>query len=228
MRPTLVFDVIETLVDLRALDEVFVQGFGDVAARAEWFDRLLHLAFTSTIAGRFVPFDELAAAALRRIEARRGTHLDDMTRRRILSGLEGLPPHQDAVAALQRLQETGFLMHALSNGTQHGTEALLRKAGIDRYFVSVQSAELSEAYKPKAQVYRNALSSIDVAPGDVIYVTAHDWDAEGAHAFGMHVAFVSRGGDVLDPEARAPAIVADDLGGVAERLIFFPLTSMAR
>jgi 2-haloacid dehalogenase len=228
MRPVLVFDVIETLVDLRALDEAFVDGFGNAGARAEWFDRLLHLTFTATITQRFAPFDELAAQALRIVEARRETRVSDMTRRRILCGLEELPPHPDVTPALERLADAGFLMHALSNGTQEATVTLLRNARLHRYFVSVQSAELSEAYKPKAQVYRNALARIDASPTGVFYVTAHDWDLAGALAFGMHGAFVARDGAVLDPAAHRPGIVAADVGGVAEALIFFPVTSASR
>lgn len=226
MRPILVFGVLGTLLDLGALDAPFARGFGEPAVRREWFDLVLRLAFTAVIAGEFRPFDVLAAAALRMLEARRGTKLDDMTRRRILEGLASLPAYPDAAPALERLQQAGFEMHALSNGTQRATEEALVAAGVSRFFTGVQSAEQSEEYKPKTQVYRNALTRIDVAPRDAVLVSAHAWDVAGARGLGMRAAFVARPGEVLDPGQEPPQIVAADLGGVADRLIFFPLTSL--
>jgi 2-haloacid dehalogenase len=227
MRPTLVFDVLETLVDLAGLDEAFARGFGDARVRRDWFDGVLHRIFTVTITGEYVPFDELAAASLRVLEAERRVQLDDMTRRRILEGLQHLPPHPDAEPALARLQHAGFEMHALSNGMQRATEAVLRNAGLHPYFVGVQSAELSETYKPKANVYRNALAHIDVSPHDTLYVAAHEWDVVGARTFGMPAAFIARGGRVLDPARPHAIAVVPDLAALAEKLIFFPLTTLA-
>jgi 2-haloacid dehalogenase len=226
MRPALVFDVLETLVDLRGLEPSFARGFGEGGVRAEWFDALLHLVFTATITAAYEPFDALAAAALRIVERAHATTLDDMTRRSILEGLGTLPAHPDAVPALERLQDAGFLLHALSNETQKATDAVLRAAGLHRFFITVQSAEFSESYKPKAQVYRNALAHIDVSPRESVYVSAHPWDVAGARSFGMPSAFVARGA-VLDPEAEQPAIVAAELGAVADKLIYFPLTTLA-
>ena len=48
----IVFDVNETLLDLAALDPYFERAFGDVAARKEWFARMLRTAFVSVITDR--------------------------------------------------------------------------------------------------------------------------------------------------------------------------------
>jgi 2-haloacid dehalogenase len=45
----LVFDVIETLLDLRALDSIFEDVFGDGGVRQQWFSQMLHSAFVSTV-----------------------------------------------------------------------------------------------------------------------------------------------------------------------------------
>ncbi len=44
-----VFDVIETMLDLQALDPLFQRIFGDVAARQEWFQQLLQSALVATV-----------------------------------------------------------------------------------------------------------------------------------------------------------------------------------
>ena len=49
MSTAIVFDVNETLLDLRALDPVFERAFGDSSARREWFGQMLQSAFVATI-----------------------------------------------------------------------------------------------------------------------------------------------------------------------------------
>lgn len=44
MNTTVIFDVNETLLDLRALDPHFERFFGDVSVRKVWFGRVLQIA----------------------------------------------------------------------------------------------------------------------------------------------------------------------------------------
>jgi 2-haloacid dehalogenase len=44
-----VFDVNETLLDLRALDAQFARVFGDAGVRQAWFTQMLQNAFVATI-----------------------------------------------------------------------------------------------------------------------------------------------------------------------------------
>jgi len=59
-----VFDVNETLLDLRALDAQFVRVFGDAGVRQAWFTQMLQNAFVATITGPYRDFGQLGAAAL--------------------------------------------------------------------------------------------------------------------------------------------------------------------
>lgn len=65
-----VFDVNETLLDLRALDPMFEQAFGDPGVRHEWFQQVIHLAMVVTITGSYVPFAQIGDAALTMTAAR--------------------------------------------------------------------------------------------------------------------------------------------------------------
>lgn len=47
----LAFDVNETLLDLRALDDVFERVFGDRAPRSAWFQQMLQLSFVGGLTG---------------------------------------------------------------------------------------------------------------------------------------------------------------------------------
>ena len=50
------FDVNETLLDLRALDEPFEVLLGSAALRPLWFTLMLQLAFTGGLTGQYVDF----------------------------------------------------------------------------------------------------------------------------------------------------------------------------
>jgi 2-haloacid dehalogenase len=226
MRPTLIFDVTGTLLDPGGLDEYFVRGFGDAEARRAWERVLLELALTVTVTDRHRRFDELAFAALRSVEIERGVELDDRTRGAILVGMRALPPFPEVGEALTRLRDADVALHALSNETLAIAEEQLVRAGLFELFTSVQAAGESEMYKPKVQVYRTALTFIGARLEHAMLVSAHGWDVAGALAFGMRAAFVARPGCLLDPQGPQPHLIAPDLTTVAERLLFFPVTTL--
>ena len=49
MQKIIVFDVNETLLDLRGLDSIFEQIFGDAALRPMWFSQMLQVAFVGSV-----------------------------------------------------------------------------------------------------------------------------------------------------------------------------------
>lgn len=75
MNRAVIFDVNETMLDLGALDPLFVRWFGDPIARKEWFAQTLHFAMTLAATREFRSFGEVGAAALAEIAHRRGTSL---------------------------------------------------------------------------------------------------------------------------------------------------------
>ena len=56
MARVILFDVNETLLDLRALDPPFERAFGRASVRHEWFGQLLQSAFVSTITDSYADF----------------------------------------------------------------------------------------------------------------------------------------------------------------------------
>jgi 2-haloacid dehalogenase len=64
MDRVIVFDVNETLLDVGALDPLFVRLFGDAAVRREWFGQMLQSAFVSTITETYRDFSTIGLGAL--------------------------------------------------------------------------------------------------------------------------------------------------------------------
>jgi 2-haloacid dehalogenase len=75
MNRAVIFDVNETMLDLGALDPLFVRWFGDPIAWNEWFAQTLHFAMTLAATREFRSFGEVGAAALAEIAHRRGISL---------------------------------------------------------------------------------------------------------------------------------------------------------
>src|SRR5438552_1824716 len=64
------FDLLETLLDVSALDDAFREHFGGSQLRQEWFTEVQNLVFAITAANRYESFSDISAAALKVIEER--------------------------------------------------------------------------------------------------------------------------------------------------------------
>src|ERR671935_2962824 len=87
------FDVNETLLDLRPLDPVFEELFGDASLRAQWFAQMLQVAFVGAITDRYVNFTSSQRAALDMLAQRHGVTLSPDAADRVLATMHALPPY---------------------------------------------------------------------------------------------------------------------------------------
>lgn len=218
MNATIVFDVNETLLDLASLDEHFEAVFGEPEVRGQWFSMLLRAGFVTTVLGRYHDFSSLGAAALEMVAEARKVRLTDDNSNRILAAMRHLAPHPDVSAALERLRAAGFRLAALTNSPPDAANEQLANAGLAGFFEAILSADAAKALKPAAAVYHSAAEALDVAPGAIWMVAAHDWDVAGALCAGCRAGFVARGKPypALYP---VPDITADDMAGMAEALL---------
>ncbi len=219
MYSAIVFDVNETLLDLKALDPAFKSNFGSGNSRKEWFNEVLKLAFVSTIVGNYSDFGIIGHAALKVLEERYGQPCTDGQRKNILSLMRKLPPHADVPEGLERLKKEGFRLVALTNSTAPTAEAQLTHAGIRDFFQFVFSADTVKRLKPAAEPYQMVANSLRVAPNCLLMVAAHSWDIAGAIGAGLSGAFVARPRQILDALAPKPTFVAPNLVDLARQII---------
>lgn len=219
MKKLIVFDVNETLLDLRALDPHFKRIFGDASVRAAWFAQVLHASLAATITGHYHDFGKIAGAALEMVAARNNRALAAEDKTAILGALRSLPAHADVTAALERLRAAGFRLFTLTNSPPHVVEAQLQNAGLGEYFERALSVDKVKQFKPAAAVYRMAASELQADVGQIRLVACHDWDVAGALSAGCAAAFVARPGMVLNPLMPAPDISGRDLVEVAEKIV---------
>lgn len=219
MNRVMVFDVNETLLDVGALDPLFVHMFGDAAARREWFGQMLQSAFVSTITGTYRDFGTLAMSALVMVAQRRDVELSDEDRTALRDGMRQLPPHPEVGEAFERLRASGVRLATLTNSTLEAGEAQLANANLREFLEQTLSADSVRRLKPAPEPYRMAAERMGVAVEEIRLVAAHAWDIAGALNAGCAAAFVARPGQVLDPSGAQPDIIEPDLHGVADRIL---------
>jgi 2-haloacid dehalogenase len=77
MKKLIVFDVNETLLDLKALDPHFERVFNNASVRASWFATVLRNSLVSTVTGLYDDFGVIAGASLDMTAQQAGVVLSD-------------------------------------------------------------------------------------------------------------------------------------------------------
>ncbi len=219
MRPEmLVFDVNETLLDLRALRSGFVEVFGSAEPMGEWFARMLHGSLVANHVGNYRPFGLIGAEALMVLALKRGIDVAPERVAEIVEGMRRLPPHPDVPDALERLRSAGFRLVTLTNGSTEAVADQLRNAGIDGFFERSFSVDAVSRFKPAPEPYLHACALTGVEVDRAMMVAAHDWDIVGARSVGMGGCFLARPGVVWGLPDEPPDLVASDLSGAVQQL----------
>jgi 2-haloacid dehalogenase len=94
----------------------------------------------------------------------------------------------------------------LSNGSTGMLNALVANSGLDRVLDATISVDSQKIFKPAPEAYRLIESTLHVPPAEVLFVSSNPWDACGAKAFGLKVAWIER----VTPEAMALACLESD------------------
>lgn len=216
---TIVFDVNETLLDLRAMQPGFTSVFGSADLVGPWFGQLLRHSLVATITDAYRPFDVLAVDALLLVAAKADREISPDAAGDLVEQMRHLPPHPDVRPALEHLRRHGFPLATLTNSPPPVLADQLRNAGIDGLFSNALSVDPVRRFKPHPATYRSAAERLGVPIDQIRLVAAHDWDVTGAIRAGALAAFVSRPGMALSDASETPDIIGPDLAAVAEAII---------
>jgi HAD superfamily hydrolase (TIGR01493 family) len=121
-------------------------------------------------AGDYVPFQQVAAEALRAVS---GYRLAEQNVELVMAGFAELPAHPDAEPALRTLAEAGLRLCCLTNGSADATAAFLARSGLERYIERVISAAEAGTWKPPARVYHHAAAVLGLPPAQIALIAVH-------------------------------------------------------
>lgn len=218
-RDTILFDINETILNLRPLRPKFKTAFGDEAVTATWFSMLLHTSTVCALTGVKTDFATLAGAMLDAIAARLGVSLPHVARDEILGGFASLPAHADVKPALTRLRSAGYRTVAFTNSSLNLVTNQIDNAGLTKYYDDIVSVEKTGSFKPDARVYRFAAEHLGRPIGELRLLATHDWDTHGALTAGMLAAYIDRSGAPYHPLFRRPDVHATTMDDVVQQII---------
>ncbi|KYH25081.1 phosphoglycolate phosphatase [Halalkalicoccus paucihalophilus] len=220
----LAFDLWDTLLDR---ESTLVPALGDLLdAHGSEYDpdillrRYLAMHFRdsmidSLIPGPHTPFKEISRRALAYRLEQLGLDVPDEAVRAVIRQWKELRPYPDVDDALARLGED-YRLVGLSNGDPDMLEAVRPNFGTE--LDGVISVAEAGAYKPHRASYDLCCERFDVAPHEVVFVTAHTFDLVGAKAVGMRGAFLNRHENPYGGWIHRPDLVVEDTAALAEVL----------
>ncbi|MGK7297367.1 MAG: haloacid dehalogenase type II [Candidatus Wenzhouxiangella sp. M2_3B_020] len=195
-----VFDVLETLLDLDPLAQRFEKVGQPAAIAWPWFLRFQRDAMALTLAGDEAPFEPVARQAMR-TESQQAMSEADIDH--VLAGFGEMPTFDDVPPALKALSEAGVTVACLTVGSPDNTRRFLEGAGLDQYVDHVVTAKGAGVWKPHPKIYRFTAGKLDVALERMALVAVHAWDCHGAKKAGAMAGWCARlegePGDVFLP-----------------------------
>ena len=211
-----VFDVLETLLNLDPLAARLEEVGQPAALLGPWFMRFQRDAMALTLAGDAAPFQPVARQALR-TETRHTLSEADIDH--VLGGFATLPAFDDAVPALRTLSQAHITVGCLTVGTPANTRRFLEGAGLSEFVDHVITAQAAGVWKPHPEIYRFAAERIDTPIERMALVAVHAWDCHGAKRAGALAGWCARlehePGDVFLPAD----VTGETLVEVADKLL---------
>ena len=110
----------------------------------------------------------------------------------LLAAYTSLPAFPDTLPGLIGLRDAGHHLLAFSNGPEASVRAILDRAGVLPLLDGVVSVDDLRTFKPNPAVYSYLVERGGRSPEQTWLVTANAWDAIGAKAAGLRVAWLRR------------------------------------
>lgn len=202
-----VFDAYGTLYDIQsvaAVTERAFPGYGEIITQI-WRIKQLEYTWLRSLMRRYEDFSVVTRESLAYTLRCLGLKYDEQVFAGIMDKYLHLDLYPDALAALRAMKDRKLAI--LSNGSPAMLNALVKNSGLDRVLDATISIDANRIFKPGPDAYALIESTLHIPPADVLFISSNPWDACGAKAFGLNVAWIER----VTPEAMAQACAKSDL-----------------
>jgi len=207
MIKAVVFDAYGTLYDVQSVADVTEEafpGYGEMITQI-WRIKQLEYSWLRSLMQRYRDFSVITRESLAYTLRILGLQYDNAIFERIMEKYLHLDLYPDALAALTAMKDRKLAI--LSNGSSGMLNALVANSGLDRLLDATISVDAKKIFKPSPEAYALIETNLGVKPADVLFVSSNPWDACGAKAFGLNVAWIER----VTPEAMALSCVESEL-----------------
>ncbi|NOJ42435.1 haloacid dehalogenase type II [Bradyrhizobium australiense] len=203
---TVVFDAYGTLYDVQSVADVTEDafpGYGGIITQV-WRIKQLEYTWLRSLMGRYQDFSVATRDSLIYTLRSLGLQYDDDAFARIIEKYLHLDLYPDALTALSAMKDRKLAI--LSNGSPGMLNALVKNSGLDRVLDATISVDAKKIFKPSPKAYALIEEVLNVPPAEVLFISSNPWDACGAKAFGLNVAWIER----VTPEAMALACLESE------------------
>jgi 2-haloacid dehalogenase len=203
----IVFDAYGTLYDIQSVASITdgaFPGYGELITQI-WRIKQLEYTWLRSLMRRYVDFSVITRDSLAYTLRILGLTYDERIFELIMDKYVHLDLYPDARPTLLSLN--GYKRAILSNGSTDMLTTLVRNTGLDSILDATISIDAKQIFKPSPDAYSLIEPRLNVTPADVLFVSSNPWDAIGAKAAGLKVAWIER----VTPEGMAEACQKPDL-----------------
>jgi 2-haloacid dehalogenase len=202
----IVFDAYGTLYDIQSAASITdgaFPGYGELITQI-WRIKQLEYTWLRSLMRRYVDFSVITRDSLAYTLRILGLTYDERIFELIMDKYVHLDLYPDARPTLLSLN--GYKRAILSNGSTDMLTTLVRNTGLDSILDATISIDAKQIFKPSPDAYSLIEPRLNVTPADVLFVSSNPWDAIGAKAAGLKVAWIER----VTPEGMAEACQKPD------------------
>lgn len=219
MKPVILFDVNETMLNMSPLKKKINRLLGSSKGFRTWFGMLLQYSLVDNCTDNYHDFTNIASATLDMAAEALMADLDEKEKKAALQSIKELPAYDDVPKGLKLLKENGFRLATLTNSPTNTLVAQLQYAELTEYFEATLSIDTIKKYKPSLETYKWAADQLSADVSEAILVAAHGWDIAGALQAGLQAAFIERKGQSVYPLASKPTFTGKDFVDIAKQII---------
>ena len=202
-----VFDAYGTLYDIQSVAEITDRafpGYGEIITQI-WRLKQLEYTWLRSLMRRYEDFSIITRESLAYTLRCLGLKSDADVFERIMDKYMHLDLYPDAIVTLAALKDRKLAI--LSNGSTEMLNSLVRNTGLEHVLDATISIDSKKIFKPSPDAYTLIESHLGIPPADVLFVSSNPFDACGAKAFGLRVAWIER----VTADVMATAFVNNDM-----------------
>jgi 2-haloacid dehalogenase len=188
-----VFDAYGTLFDVHSAVGKYIERLGDVSEQVSniWRTKQLEYTWLRSLMKKHADFWQITQDALD-YALDVFNIKDKQLRNDLINAYLELDCYPEVPDTLQKLKDSGQQIAILSNGSPAMLEAVVKSSGLEELVQIILSVEMVGIFKPDPAVYQLAVNQLDVTAAEIVFMSSNAWDAVGATAFGLRVAWINR------------------------------------
>lgn len=194
---TVTFDSFTTIVDVMTTTDRELRRYIDDEETVSdvtslWRFRAVEYRMLSNSLETYETYYETTRDALEYALAVSDVELSQEEIEDVVSQFHDLDVYDDVYENIRRLDESGYELYIVSNGTQELLESMVTRANIGEFIEDTISADDVKTYKPDIEFYQHAVEQTATSAENIAHVATPWYDIYGANNAGMQTVWVNR------------------------------------